>query len=251
MFRNASFIPPNVTPPDPPKSGVVALVLSVFMSVALIGLIGFISIEFFADMAGHPLNFGRHPLSPDIVLPLESDGIEIPKIPCELITPKHQTLMMGPEVVVIYTRRTLDQGTKQPDLVVDDVHHPWEAQYGDNTWFVRLQLPAGLHRVQVEESEAEFFVEILTSTERSMEQWGWHRPHPDTNKLDQCNDCHEMDYQPTNLSAMPLIGRRQAIGAWKGIVSCFECHESEEHDVRHRVIQPMSTDQCLRCHAMH
>ena len=156
--------------------------------------------------------------------------------------------MLGTEVVVIYTRRAPNQSAMPPNLVVDDGRHPWEAQYGDNTWFARLPLLPGPHRVQVEESEADFFIETLTSTERSIEQWTWHRPHPDTNKIDKCHDCHVIVGQPSDPLAM---GRRPAIGAWKGIASCFECHEAMQHNIRHAVIQPMPTDQCLRCHAMH
>ena len=245
--QDASFLPPNVTPPDPPGFRAVALVSSIFMSVILLAFISFIGVEFLADMAGHPLDFGRQPLPPDIVLSSESDSTDVFKIPRELITPKHQTRMMGPEIVVIYTRRSPDPAAIPPDLVVDDARQPWEAQYGDNTWFARLQMLEGVHRVQVEESEAEFFVETLTSPVRSTEQWTWHRPHPDTNKPDRCYDCHERGAQPTD----PLAVGRQTIGAWKGIVSCFDCHEVEQHDIRHAVLQSMPTDQCLRCHAMH
>jgi len=70
MFpKDAAFIPPDVTPPPPPEARVVALVFSVFMSVILLAFIGFVSVEFLADMAGHPLRFGRQPLPPDVILP--------------------------------------------------------------------------------------------------------------------------------------------------------------------------------------
>jgi hypothetical protein len=54
--------------------------------------------------------------------------------------------------------------------------------------------------------------------------------------------------QPTDPAAS---GRNKAIGAWKGIASCFDCHEAAKHEMRHTVIQPIATDKCLRCHAMH
>jgi len=246
--NNASFIPPNVTPPDPPEAKTVALVFSVLMSVILIAFIGFISVEFVADMAGHPFHFGIQPLPPDVLPPLESDIREESKPPCELVTPKHQTLMMGSEIAVIYTRRLPDQPAMPPDLVVDGVRHPWDTQYGDNTWFARLPFQAGPHRVQVEESEAEFFVETLDSPIRSSEPWAWNMPHPDTHKIDQCHDCHEMPEQPAGLLA---TGCRSAIGAWKGTASCFACHPVERHDMLHAIIHPIPADQCLRCHAMH
>lgn len=246
--NNASFIPPNVTPPDPPEARIVVRIFSVFMSVILIAFIGFVSVEFLADMAGHPLKFGNQPLPPDVLPPVEPDIGEESNPPCELITPKHQTLMMGSEIAVIYTRRLPNQPTMPPNLVIDDTPHSWEVQYGDNTWFARLPFHEGLHRVQVEEAEAEFFVETLGSPIRSQEQWVWNVPHPDTNKIDQCHDCHEMFEQPVD----PLAaGRRRAIGAWKGVASCFACHPVEQHNVLHSVIRPMPTDQCLRCHAMH
>jgi hypothetical protein len=246
--KNASFIPPDVTPPDPPEARTVARVFSVFMSVILLAFIGFVSVEFLADMAGHPLKFGIRQPPPDVLPSLEPGIGEESKILCELITPKHQTLMMGSEIAVIYTRRLPDRPAMPPDLVVDDARHSWETQYGDNTWFARLLLQAGPHRVHVEEAEADFFVETLESPVRSAEPWVWNLPHPDTNKIDQCHDCHEMIDQPTDPSVMD---RRSAIGAWKGMGSCFACHPIERHDIFHAAIYPMPLNQCLRCHAMH
>ena len=55
MFQHASFIPPDVVPPEPPGAKTITLIFSVFMSVVLIAFIGFVSIEFLADIAGIPL----------------------------------------------------------------------------------------------------------------------------------------------------------------------------------------------------
>jgi len=55
MSQHTSFIPPNVTPPDPPEAKVVALVFSIFMSVILLAFIGFICVDFLADIAEYPL----------------------------------------------------------------------------------------------------------------------------------------------------------------------------------------------------
>jgi hypothetical protein len=153
--------------------------------------------------------------------------------------------MQGPEIVVIYTQRI--SGATPPTLLIDDVPHPWETQYGTNTWFARLALKTGLHRVQAEESEAEFFVETLDSSLRSSELWTWHRPHPGTDNTDLCYGCHEMHNVPT---APFAAGHNKAIGLWKGIASCFECHNAEAHAIRHAALQPI-TNQCLRCHTMH
>jgi len=245
--QDASFIPPNVTPPDPPEAKAVSLIVSVFMSILLIAFIGFISIEFLADMAGVPFHFGVQP-PPLADLPsAEPDSREELKSPYELMTPKHQTQRMGPEIVVIYTRRTPVPAAIPPELMIDDTQRPWEEQYGDNTWFTRCQLQAGLHRVQVEDAEAELFVETLDSPMRSLEQWPWHMPHPDTDKTDRCHDCHER----IDPSATGINKANHAIGAWKGIASCFGCHEVERHNILHAVIFPTPTDKCLRCHAMH
>jgi hypothetical protein len=246
MTENASFIPPNITPPDPPEAKVVALVFSIFMLVILIAFIGVVSIEFLADMAGYPLIVGTQQPLQDAFLLEEKESTEEPKNLRELMTPRHQTQMRGPEIVVIYTRRLPDESAVSPELLIDGTRHPWEEQYGGNTWFARLQLPAGLYHLQVEESEAEFFVETLDSSLRSLDSWVRHRPHPDADKVDRCSDCHEMVAQPT----APFSSRNKAIGAWKGVASCFDCHDAEKHNIIHAIVQPMA-DQCLRCHVMH
>jgi hypothetical protein len=248
MPQDASFIPPHITPPDPIESKVVAFFFSTFMAVLMISLIGVVCIDFIAEMVDSPINFGTPPsLSPDIPSFDEQEISEGLKSPFELITPKHQTLMKGSEIFVLYTRRLPDDSSSPPELLIDDSQHPWNEQFGDNTWLARLQLQAGLHLVQVEESKAEFFVETEDSPLRSLEKWAWNRPHPDTDKTNRCFDCHERGDQQTNPFA---TDRNQAIGAWKGIANCFVCHDAEEHEIRHAPLQSQ-TIQCLRCHMMH
>ena len=53
MSPHASFIPPEVTPPDPPEAKVVAFAFSAFMSVVLILFIGYVSIDFLTDIFWH------------------------------------------------------------------------------------------------------------------------------------------------------------------------------------------------------
>ena len=53
MSSHASFIPPDVIPPDPPEAKVVAFVFSAFMSVVLIMFIGYVCIDFLADIVGY------------------------------------------------------------------------------------------------------------------------------------------------------------------------------------------------------
>ena len=246
MSQNASFIPPNVTPPDPPEAKAVALVFSIFMSVIMISVVGLVCIDFIAEMAGFPLFSKIQPTPQDISPFAEEETMETIKSPFELITPKHETLMIGPEIVVIYTRRLPDGFPDPPELLLDNTPHPWEEQFGNNTWFARLQLQVGQHHVQVEESEAGFFVENPDSSLRAPLRWTWNRPHPDTDKTDRCSDCHERGE-----SADPLtMNSNQAIGNWKGSASCFACHDKEEHAILHAIIQP-AMQKCLRCHTVH
>jgi hypothetical protein len=123
-------------------------------------------------------------------------------------------------------------------------------QYGDNTWFARLQLPAGLHHLQAGEAEAEFFVVAPNSTQFSPELWLWNAPHLGTNMVDRCADCHEMPERPLGLLA---IGRDRTIGAWGGASSCFSCHDEERHETIHRAVLPMTdrNPRCIRCHTIH
>ena len=249
MSEHTSVIPPNVTPPDPFVVKVLALVLSVFLSFVLMLFIGFMCIEFLADMLGQPFTFGTQSPPIDVNLLSEQDTLILLKSPCELITPKHHTQIRGPEVVVIYTERLPeDSPAMPPDLLVDGTPHPWEVQFGNNTWFARLQLQTGLHRVQVEGTEAEFFVTTADSHLQSPEDWAWNRPHSDTNQIDRCDICHKVSVQPTDL----LTGRRTfVLGGWQGAeTSCFVCHEREDHASRHAALKTI-TNQCFRCHSIH
>jgi hypothetical protein len=250
MSHSASFIPPHVSPPDPPEARAAVLVFSIIMSVLLFLVIGLVSIDFFAEMAGFPLVSETRQSPPDAYQFAEEGTMKKLKNHFELVTPKHQTQMKGPEIVVIYTQHLPEElttpRTMPPELLLDGSPHPWEEQYGNNTWFARLQLQAGQHHVQVEESEADFFVETVDSPLRLPEQWAWNRPHPDTDKTDRCFDCHEKGDHPID----PLTMGRNAIGTWQGIDSCFACHEEEEHQTLHAIVQPASK-QCLRCHTIH
>jgi hypothetical protein len=237
MTHGSSFIPPNVTPPDPQAAKVVALIFSMFMAILMIVFIGFVCVDFVTEMADLPWKFrDPQPSLQDVPLFADEETIEESNHPFELITPKHRTQMQGPDIVVIYTQRDPDDPAPLPKLLIDNAPLLWEEQFGNNTWFARLHLQAGLHRVRVEESESEFFVETWDSPMQSPEEWAWNRPHPNTDKTNRCTDCHERSHQ--------------AIGAWKGIGSCFGCHDEEEHAARHADI-PSSSNRCLRCHTIH
>ena len=248
MSEPTSIIPPHITPPDPLAARILALVFSVSLSVVLILFIGFMGIEFLLDMLGQPLVSVIQPPSYNVEPFAEQDILNLPKSPFELISPKHHTQTQGPEVVVIYTRRLPeDHHEMPPNLLIDDAPHPWDVQFGDNTWFARLQLQSGLHRVQVEETEAEFIVATADSLLQSPGEWTWNRPHPDTDKIDRCFDCHEISVQPTDLLTK---NRTFTLGVWKGAESCFACHDREEHALRHAALK-LTTNQCFRCHSMH
>ena len=252
MSSNSPLVPPDIMPPLPPVVQAVVLIFSVFMTLALTAFIGFVIVETTADMIGHPLWMGTPDSPEEDLWTTEQNTNDELKSPFELITPIHQTRMLGPEVVVIYTVRTMP--TALPDLRVNDIQHPWDMQYGNNTWFARLQLPEGLHRLRAGEAEAEFFVASPDSThylsEHLPELWRWHYPHPNTNKVDLCTDCHKMSDQ---LIDPFMIPRNRTIGAWAGASSCFACHEEEEHEIVHRFVLPTTArnPQCVRCHSIH
>ena len=239
MSQNTSPTPPDVTP-LPPVMKAMALTFSVFMTLALLAFIGFITVEFVADLTGHPLFFARPgPVEKESSL-IETNTEVVPKSPFELITPKHQTQIGGPEVVVIYTVR--EGSTTLPELRINDVQHRWQMQFGGNTWFSKIHLPEGLHHLQVGEAEAEFFVSTPDATEHLAVPWLRHIPHPDTDQIDRCVDCHEMP-----------PSQDRVLGAWRGTSSCFVCHDENVHSISHRFVQPMVEQplRCVRCHTSH
>lgn len=237
MTQNSSH--PEIVPPLPPAVKAIVLAFTAGMTLFMIAFIGLLSVDFVAEIIGHPLRFIELESFDDDSLPTERDEVEKLNRPFELITPQDQTQIQGPEVVVIYTVR--EKSESPPSLRINDVLHLWEIQYGSNTWFARLQLPAGVHHLQAGEAEAEFFVNMPDSTKRLPELWLLNRPHPSTNDADRCVDCHEMS------------SRRETIGAWLGASSCFTCHDEDAHRNAHRLILP-TTDrgiQCARCHTIH
>ena len=252
MSSNSSPVPPDIMPP---VAKVLALIFSTFMTLTLLAFIGFIVVEFTADMAGHPLWTKAPDSMEEDWFSTEQDTEEESKSPFELIAPKHQTQMLGPEVVVIYTVRT--SSAVSPDLRVNDIQYSWDMQYGSNTWFARLQLPEGLHNLRAGEAEAELFVTVPDSThylqDHLPELWQRHHPHPDTNKIDRCAGCHEISGISGSLTDLLATPRSRTVGAWKGVASCFACHEEEEHKTVHRFVLPMTdrTHRCVRCHSIH
>ena len=248
MSQNTSH-QSDMTPPLPPAAKAIMLVFSIFMTFALVAFVGFVTIEFVADITGHPLFSVESSLEERNVLPTQQEIERELKGPFELITPRHETQMRGPEVVVIYTVR--ETQTDTPDLLINGIRHPWEVQYGDNTWFARLWLSAGLHHLRAGEAEAEFFVIAPDSTQYSPDLWLWSRPHLETNETDRCVQCHEMREK---LLPLPMRGQDVAIGAWKGMSSCFACHDEEKHAIVHRSVLSPIIDRnlrCVRCHAIH
>ena len=248
MFQNTSHSQPDITPPLPPVLKGIVYVFSVIMTLVLLAFIGFIVIEFVADMAGYPLSFVEPPPRGEDALLTEQDIARELKGSFELITPGHQTGVLGPEVVVIYTERTMS--AVLPNLHVNGIQHPWEMQFGDNTWFARLQLLPGMYRVQAGEAEAEFFVVEPDSPFNLPDSWMWHRPHLETNEASRCVQCHEMLEGSTHLLT---LGRNGTIGAWKGETSCLACHDEKEHVVTHRFVLPNANQnlRCVRCHTIH
>jgi len=236
-------------PPLPPVAKGMVFVFSIFMTLALLALIGFITVEFVADIAGHPLFVVKPDPTAEEAVPTEQELERATKGSLGLITPGHHTQMRGPEVMVIYT--VDEPQTVLPDLRINSIQHPWEMQYGDTTWLARLWLPAGSHHLEAGEAEADFFVVAPGSAQFSPDLWQWSRPHRETNEVDRCARCHEMsDESP----AFSLPGRDVAIGAWKGKASCFACHDEDEYAVAHRSVVPLTIDRnlrCVRCHTIH
>jgi hypothetical protein len=245
MSPNASFILPNVPPPDMPWVRVVALAFSFLMSGVMLLFIGFICLDFLAEIVGSPPVNVKIEQSPHY-FPVQ----KVPKIveesnPLKLISPKHQTQLLGPEVVVIYRYRSQDCPATPPDLAVDGIQYTWEMQYGEDTWFARLKLESGFHRLKAAESVADFFLATPDNLLLPLpEDWKWYHLHPAVDKTDRCSDCHEMTGFPGN----PALSR--TIGAWKGATSCFDCHDQSIHEYTHREYQPVN-QRCVRCHLMH
>jgi len=246
MSQSTSFIPPNVIPPEPPGAKTIAFIFSAILTLVMLAFVGFIVVDFTAEMAGYPIGFAENKPTQEGSL-LEQYLDEEFKEPFELVAPKDQTQLRGPGVVVIYTERT--KPTALPGLWIDGVQHHWNMQYGENTWYVQLQLPTGKHHVQAGKAEAEFFVAAPDLAIRSPELWLWSRPHLGTNDVDGCVDCHEMPDKPGDFLTAE---RRRTIGEWKGASSCFasECHDAEQHEIDHRfVLLPGERSlRCIRCH---
>ena len=248
MILDISFIPPNSMPPYPPIIKLAAIIFSAFMALMFALIIGIICIDFVAEITGHQLYPHTALQRQDHVLP-HIEPFEETRSPAELISPRHQTRIKNSEVIVIYTVRSPDGLSEPPPLMVDGVLHPepWEMQYGRNTWFTRLALEPGEHSVRVAEEEAEFSLEPLGAERWTFEEWMRSYPHPDTDKPYRCGDCHVMFGRPAGL----LTERKDmSIGKWKGAESCFACHNEEDHQSIHRMLQPTS-NRCLRCHTIH
>jgi hypothetical protein len=57
MSQPASFIPPNVNPPDPPGMKRMAIIFSGTMTLLMLTLIGVVCIDFIADITNYPMPY--------------------------------------------------------------------------------------------------------------------------------------------------------------------------------------------------
>jgi hypothetical protein len=253
----SNFIPPNQPIPEPPEPKIVASICGIVLSFLFGSLICFVVVDFFLDMAGSPIRFEESvPPLEDVVEPMIRNPVSVNELSSQfrLISPKDHSRIVGPEVVVLCKWRP-PAGSRRGlpllhfDLWVDDLLVPWGVQYGSDTWFVRLKLGAGKHRLRTVAFETEIFVEPsdIPAEMKGPADWMLLTPHPDINSVNRCGDCHEIIAKTDDLL---IRGHARTVGIWKGQDSCFGCHQIPDFEQQHRdVTQPMN--DCRDCHTLH
>ncbi len=264
MTDYTSFIPGGSPIPEPPPPKWIGIVFSVFVSILLTMLIGFIFFEFSMDLIGKPLEFAKNGSEEfeekDNSSRERMNTLQEVVSQFRLLSPLPRSVVPGGdvgndaaerEVVVLCTweapensKRASTMPLASLSLYVDDVLQPWDVQFGQNTWMARCRLQPGLHVIRTPVFEVPFFVE---GDVKAPKDWKKMRSHAIAEDSKRCGDCHFMIDRPGD---MVRTGRDLTVGPWKGGDACMSCHEMETFKRGH-LHDPATYGDCRLCHAIH
>ncbi|MDR3182275.1 MAG: cytochrome c3 family protein [Planctomycetaceae bacterium] len=262
-----SFIPPNLNTPEPQGPRWLGIIFTIAASVLFGGFIIFIGVESVMDWSGNPLSFA--PVIPpkekkDEVKP--SGNVFEPSIaqsfkeslrPMILVTPKDKSRLASRETVIMAHWKPENPRDRCPlvtfDLWVDDYLVPWDMQFGSDTWFVKLPLAPGEHRIRTLAFDSDFYVEEVPPAKETTAASGdtvsafSMSVHPGTDKAEKCGDCHRIEAGPQDIQTKH---RSLTVGKWKGAESCYECHKRDAAAEKHKS-QTKPLERCTDCHPAH
>lgn len=262
------MIPPQLPIPDPPQWAWIVWIFGVIFCVVMLCVIGFVVFEYTMDNLGTPLEFGEVP-------PEEMAPLRVAKEPVQdleniltqyvLLSPADRSRIKGGklEFLCSWSCRRGKQIAHPPfalKLMIDELYVPWEIRYGDNTWFARIDLEPGRHKLRTVVQEIEIFVEpedsrhakpikntILGADDYETKRWNYFISHEGLGDPTRCMDCHDWEETP---GSFPRPGREHTIGKWRGWKSCMVCHSIGDFEKQHS--HSLKTfEDCSRCHAVH
>lgn len=257
---------------DAPVTRLVAAAGAVLFSLLILGLIGFITLEFFMDMIGRPIYFadlpeGIHGAAGSRSAPREQIYDELQSAEelvrqFQIVTPLDRSVVANDRPLTIICRWTAPQGQQadapplEPEVTVDGLLYPWKHWYGRNTWYAEVDLSPGRHEIAVAGSRVNVFVHDIVdrvtggdSNDRAPSDWFTLRLHPDSGLAtpEKCLACHAVR-QRNDIIAMG--NQYQELLPHGGGETCITCHPLVKFELQHAHLwEPLK--QCDLCHAIH
>lgn len=252
-----SLIPGNASIPEPSGPKWVGIAISILLTVGFVLLIIFIAYEFVRDQSGSPIEFydSSHSNIPDNE-PTDSisDHSSFAMSPqFRLLSPLPKSGIVSDKVTILCTWKTPPGSPGSMPLAsmtlwIDEAMHPWDMQFGSNTWLATVKLTSGEHRLRTPMFETTFYLQGADAgLEGFPEGWKPFSAHDNIADPKQCDTCHYRIDRPED---MVRTGHELTIGAWKGYESCMTCHKAEDFQRKH-LHKLMVYDDCRLCHTVH
>ena len=225
-----------------------------FLSLALVGFIVFLCIEFVLEQVGQPIRQEPPPVTVSNFFNEEQPPsrkriftIEEIQSQFRIVTPPNFAQIEGNWITVL-CRWTppgpeYEEPPVQPPLFADELMIPWTMQFGSGTWFARIAAESGEHRLQILDQDITVYVHDQGTSPR-----GKLVLHEGTDDPTRCGECH------TVIESKNVIvhkSRSLAIGPLLPSEACFVCHDTEAVQRQHSKLVEMPGDNCAACHQLH
>jgi hypothetical protein len=287
MARNefTSIFLPGMPVPEPPDwRPFLYMIFQGFMILVFVLFIGFLVYETVMDVVGKPIWLNGVELAKRQTTPPTKEEIAAQ---FSLISPLPNSRLNQRLVTIIcvwnpdpFTQLKSSGGellpSYEPELFVDGRQVNWTTRYG-TSWFVQVELRAGLHNLWVANLGTEFIIDLpanaglagessAKSSERQTKidttandrQTDYDfkikkalfpvvRSHPFVDDAGKCNTCHEIITGKPNPAA---TSQRPILRPVNNSSACVDCHDKNKIHSAHGNRLDI-WENCSKCHILH
>jgi hypothetical protein len=288
MSKNefTSIILPGMPVPEPPDwVPFFRMMVGVILGFVFVLFIGFLVYETVMDAVGKPLWLNGVELVKRQTVPPTKDEIAAQ---FSLISPLPNSRLNKGQVTIIcvwrpdpFTQLHSPSGKLlppyEPELFIDGRSVEWAVNYGAS-WFVQVDLAAGLHSLQVSNVSTEFIIDLPNgvgstdklsarsnerkniggaSTNDSQTDYDFKiktallpvmRSHQFVDDMDKCTVCHEIIANKDKVIASAV--QQRIIKPINSASACADCHGKKKIHAAHGNRFEI-WENCSKCHALH